>query len=586
MDAAYLQSLVALADKVAVAAHGEKEALYLKAAEELNKSRATLLAHLKQIRVMPSRKRRCDAGQVALPFAEAALLSGYMMQGYRKNSKKITPLKEALEVLRMNGTVLAAVVDEATGELTYLSESAVSRALKTYRLHPDQLRQATPSTRLRSKHPNHVWQVDASVCVVYYLPDGSELVELDEAVHYKNKPQNLAAIEQFRVIRYVMTDHCSGLIRYRYYPHAESGEHTVRFIAWAMAPKGKADPFQGAPFIIMVDPGATSGGLVRRFCDRMGIQLIVNKTKNARAKGSVEKANHLVETSFEQSLRYMAQRPRNFDEMNMLAEQYQLWWNRSKIHSRHGQTRYDVWLTIKPEQLRTTPDAETLLSLATQEPIKRKVTGDLTASFKGRLWNVNNVPGVLVGGEVWLHWHPFMADTAMAVVWGEDGQEQHIALTEIVKNEYGFDDNAAVIGEDYKAQADTIADTHRKQVQQLAAGTQSQKETEKKTGDKHFVPFNGAIDPQIASKQVLPTLLPKRGTALDVTAPTVQLSRLNTVQMAKWLKTRLGLDYNATLLTEVTTRYPDGATEPELQQVLADLAAGRNAAGKARLYAI
>jgi len=489
--------------------------------------------------------------------------------------------------LRNNGEIIAATVDAETGELVPLSESAIANGLRTYNLHPDQLRQATPHTNLQSLHPNHVWQVDGSVCVIYYLPDGnSELVELDDAVHYKNKPQNLKAIEQFRVIRYVVSDHASGVIRYRYYPHSESGEHTVRFLSWAMAPKPGNDPFHGAPLIVMVDPGATSGGLVRRFCARMGIELIVNRRRNPRAKGSVEKGNHLVETSFEQALRFMKKRPANFEELNALAETYQLWWNATKEHSRTQRTRFAVWLTITAEQLRITPSAEVLLSLATDEPIKRQVRGDLTVSFKNRVWKVDHVPGVYVKSDVFVHWHPFMADTAMAVVWGEDGQEQHIALYEDKTNALGFRESAAVIGEEHKAKADTVADTNRKRVQQLASGTDTLAETEKKRDNKHYVPFEGRIDPLVASKQVLPTFMAKRGTELGVVAPSVELLRMNAVQAAKWLHGRLGSEYRPELLAEVQARFPEGPTEEDLENVLADLAAGRSATGRAKLQAV
>jgi hypothetical protein len=587
MNPAYIQQLVRIADEVATAGHGEKESIYQRAVAELGKSRATLLKHLNQVAVSKPRKRRSDAGAVTLSQHEAEILSAYLMEGYRRNNRKITSLKEAVNVLRENGLITAATVDTDTGELVPLSESAISRALKTYVLHPDQLRQATPHTRLQSLHPNHVWEVDASVCVIYYLPDGgAELVELDQAVHYKNKPQNLKAIEQFRVIRYVLADHTSGLIRYRYYPHAESGEHTVRFLAWAMSPKAGNDPFQGAPFIVMVDPGATAGGLVRRFCARMGIELIVNKSRNARAKGSVEKGNHLVETSFEQALRYLKPRPANFEQINSLADRYQKSWNFTQVHSRTKQTRLACWLTITPEQLRVTPCAEVLLSLATDEPIKRQVKGDLSVSFKNRLWSVEDVPGVTVKGDVYVHWHPFLADTAMAVVWGEDGREQHIALPEIKLNHYGFAETAARIGQEHKARPDTVADTNRKRVQQIAAGTATLADTEKKRANKHYIPFDGLVDPLIASQQELPAFMPKRGTALDVAAPTVELLRMNTVQMAKWLQGRLGSDYQPGMLADLQKRFPDGATEPELEQVLADLRAGRTAGGKAQLQAV
>lgn len=587
MNPAYIKQLVSIADAVAAAGHGEKESIYQHAATQLNTSRGTLFRHLKQVSVSNPRKRRADAGVVTLSKADADLISAYCMEGYRKNNRKITSLSEAIQVLRDNGEIIAATLDAKTGELVPLSESAIANGLRAYNLHPDQLRQATPHTNLQSLHPNHVWQVDGSVCVIYYLPDGnSELVELDDAVHYKNKPQNLKAIEQFRVIRYVVSDHASGVVRYRYYPHSESGEHTVRFLAWAMAPKQGNDPFHGAPLIVMVDPGATSGGLVRRFCARMGIELIVNRRRNPRAKGSVEKGNHLVETSFEQALRFMKKRPADFDALNALAETYQLWWNATKEHSRTKRTRFAVWLTITAEQLRITPSAEVLLSLATDEPIKRQVRGDLTVSFKNRAWKVDHVPGVYVKSDVFVHWHPFMADTAMAVVWGEDGQEQHIALYEDKTNALGFRESAAVIGEEHKAKADTVADTNRKRIHQLAAGTDTLAETEKKRDNKHYTPFNGRIDPLLASKQPLPTFMAKRGTELGVIAPSVELLRMNAVQAAKWLHGRLGSEYRPELLAEVQARFPEGPTEEDLENVLADLAAGRSAGGRAKLQAV
>lgn len=587
MNPAYIKSLISVATAAEAAGHGNKELIYRQACEVLGKSRATLLAHIKRVAVTKPRKRRNDAGCVELDLADAEKIAAYAEAGYRKNNRKITPLKEVLEVLRKNGEILAGVVNKETGDVRLLSVSAVARGLRVYGMHPEQLRQATPHSNLQSLHPNHVWEVDASVCVIYYLPDGgAALVEMDEAVHYKNKPENLKAIEQFRVIRYVMADHASGVIRYRYYPHAESGEHTVQFLAWAMAKKDGNDPIHGAPFIVMVDPGATSGGLVQRFCLRMNIELIINKDHNARAKGSVEKANHLIETSFEQTLRYLKQRPRNFDEINALAHKYQLWWNATKIHSRHGKTRFEAWLSIQREQLRVTPSADILLSLATQEPIKRQVKGDLTVMFKNRDWDVSGVPGVMVKGNVFVHWHPFMTDTAMAVVWGEDGQEQHIALPERKKNALGFFEDAAIIGQEHKARPDTIAETNRKRIAQIAAGTTTQAETDKKRAKKDYLPFDGRIDPLIASRVELPRFIDKRGVDSGVMPPTVELLRMTTVQMAKWLRGRLGDNYQPTLVAELGKQFPDGVTEPELEQVLSELMAGRTVGGKARLQAV
>jgi len=61
---------------------------------------------------------------------------------------------------------------------------------------------------------------------------------------------------------------------------------------------------------------------------------------------------------------------------------------------------------------------------------------------------------------------------------------------------------------------------------------------------------------------------------------------MNAVQMAKWLRGRLGAEYQQTMLADLQKRYPEGASEPELEQVLADINAGRNTDGRAKLRAV
>ena len=99
------------------------------------------------------------------------------------------------------------------------------RALREYRLHPDQLLQPAPVNRMKSEHPNHCWQIDPSLCVLYYLPrhgDDSGLRVMKQEEFYKNKPKNVERIENDRVWRYTGTDPASGPIIVRYYFRAET----------------------------------------------------------------------------------------------------------------------------------------------------------------------------------------------------------------------------------------------------------------------------------------------------------------------------------------------------------------------------
>ena len=516
------------------------------------------------------RKQRSDSGKLCFSRDEALVVSSALMEGFRANGKQNATLVQTVEIMRQNGMIAGERIDTETGEICLLSESTIARALRYYHLHPDQLRVPAPHQPLSSPHPNWCWQVDASVCVVYYLPDGGTgLCDIKQAVHYKNKPENLKAIERFRVIRYVGTDHCSGVLRARYYPHSESGETTVRFLAWLMAPKDNlADPFHGAPKFVMVDPGATSSGMVRRFCERCEVELIVNKPGNPRAKGQVEQGNNLWENRFESGLRYVRDKVVDFTSLNALADTVQLHMNATAIHTRTKVTRFAKWLEITPEQLRTTAPYASLLALASEASETPTVSGDLNVRFKGRVWNARSVPGVAVKAKIEVHWYPFLADTAMAVVKDAEGRELHIPLEEVTRNENGFPSTAATIGVDFKSPPETLSVTHAKEVARYAAGTQTLEETDKVRKDKNYVPFNGAVNPYLEAETAPEiTYLPRAGTPLELAAPETSSRMLTATRAAMVLRERMGEAWRPEFFEFLQRRHADGISEDALERL-------------------
>jgi hypothetical protein len=108
-----------------------------------------------------------------------------------------------------------------------------------YGLHPDQLLAPAPVTELASRHPNHVWQIDASLCTLYCLGNGAKgLQGMEGQVYYKNKPGNLERVSANRVWRYVVTDHASGWLYVEYVLGAESGENLCSVFINAMQERG------------------------------------------------------------------------------------------------------------------------------------------------------------------------------------------------------------------------------------------------------------------------------------------------------------------------------------------------------------
>lgn len=574
MSAALNERLVALARSLREAPHGAKGALIGKAAEELGLSRATIARKLKEVTVTKPRKQRADAGSSALTRAEAEKLAALLIVTIRKNGKRLMSLDQAVEILRSNGQIEAERVHPETGECVGLSASAIGRALRVHGLHPDQLLAAPPATSLRSPHPNHCWQIDASLCVLYYLDNGRRqapgLQVMGEAEFYKNKPRNLARIERQRVWRYAVTDHASGALYVEYVLGAESGENLAGCFINAMQKRHDHDPFHGVPRMVMLDPGsATTGALFRNLCHALGVELIINEAGNPRAKGQVEQAHNIIERQFESGLKLL--QVKDLPHLNGLAGAWMRNFNGRAIHSRHGLTRYGAWLKITPEQLVIAPDVTVCRNLAVSAPISRKVSDKLTISFGGSLFDVSTLPGVMVGQTVMVTRNPWHDDRAQIVIVGEDGRENFHLVPRLERDDFGFVSNAAEIGTEYMRHADTPAQTAAKAVEQVAMGvdTAAAIEAARKAG---ALPFAGRIDPyKPISDTALPHYLPRRGQAHGLVPPVVVQVKLGHVEAARRIKERVGDAWTADRFRMLTDRFPDGVPEDAIDMLAAEV---------------
>ena len=571
-----VKRLVQVHQAALAAPRGGKQAVYTAACTELGMSAATLHRQLGKITVKPERKKRSDAGAVSLTREEAIAISAVLMVSQRKTSKRLMSIGHAAAVLRANGEIRAERVDPVTGEIAPLSDTAIARALRHYNLHPDQLNRPTPAVELKSLHPNHVWQVDASLCVLYYLnartqaESGLQVMERDK--FYKNKPANLKRIEADRVWSYELTCHFSSAIYVQYVMGAESGSNLAEcFIAATQ--KREGDPFHGVPFILMMDMGsANTSGLFTNLARRLQVKTIAHAPGNARATGQVEKSRDLIERSFESGLRL---RPvADLAELNAQAQRWARWFNATKVHSRHGKTRYDQWMTITADQLRVAPSVEVCQALLTETPELRKVNDTLTVKFKGREFDVRGVPNVMVGEKLNITVNPWVQDAAMVVDTDADGNEVLHSIPLLSRDDAGFREDANVIGEDWARPADTQLEANRKEVERFAMDASTDAEAEAKRRAK-ATPFGGRIDPgKVIEQAPERTFMPRRGTDLapatttshSLTAPRV----LNGFEAAAELR-RMGLDMTREITANLRAWYPEGVPETEMVDLYARL---------------
>lgn len=162
MNAVLNERLNAIATQLGKLPHGSKTAYLQAEAAKLGMSLATLHKKLESVMIKPERKRRSDAGKTALSEKDAQMISALIMETMRKNGKRLMTVERAVEMLIANHEIDPTRIDKETGEVLPLSISTIARALKQYKLHPDQLLQPAPVNAMRSLHPNHVWELDAS----------------------------------------------------------------------------------------------------------------------------------------------------------------------------------------------------------------------------------------------------------------------------------------------------------------------------------------------------------------------------------------------------------------------------------------
>ncbi|HTF98648.1 MAG TPA: hypothetical protein VL995_21075 [Cellvibrio sp.] len=573
-NAALIEALQAVARAAEAAGHGQKIVVYQHAAKELGMSLPTLQRKLKEVTMAKPRKKRADAGATNLKKDEALLLSAYLMETQRNNGKRLASFDDAIEVLRANGHIKAERICEKTGEIIPLSVSAIIRALRLFGLHPDQQNRATPKTQLASAHPNHVWQIDPSLCVLYYLRSNKGLQVMAEDEFYKNKPANIAKIENERVWRYVITDHTSGWIFVHYVLGAESGKNLVEAFIAATQKRHANDPVHGVPLMVMVDPGSANiSAVAKNLMRALNVKVEVNLPGQPWAKGQVEKANDIVERNFEHRLKFMKNPPTTVDALNDEAGNWMRWFNATKTHTRTQNTRYNVWLRITADQLRIAPSAQVMRELAISKPEERKVSAQLTISFKGKTYRVDSVPHAAVGEKLLVTRNPWRDDESAQIIYTDnEGREIYHVVEAERFGEFGFAESAQMLGEGFSAKRDSYIDTERKAIERIVMGT----DTDTAAADKRkrkATPFAGSVDPmKPINETTLPDYIGKRGTHMDIATPSVEFKPLSIAAAAKKLAAHPAKFWNGPEhFAWLQQRYPNGVPEDELGSIAQQL---------------
>ena len=521
------------------------------------------------------RKPRIDRGQSKLPDDLVIQLASAKHQAMRKNGKSLISDENVIAMFAANG---AEMIDPKTGEILPLnvSRSTLAARARALNVHQKQTAIPTPNVQLASSHPNHVWQIDASTCVLYYMNNtGAVKIEAEEI--YDSKPDKINKIAKHRVTRYVITDHYSGAFYVEYFAGAENSENLINFFLNAIS-KRNNEPFHGVPKILMMDMGAANmGGLFMNLLKNLGVSPMPHAPGRARVTGQVEKHQDIVECGFEALLSF--RHIPDLSELNERVAKWRVFFNATKKHSRHQNPRYSLWMTIKSDQLRIAPNMGILRELVATVPVAKTVNGDLTIShaplnFPSAKYDVRNVPGIQPKMHIMVMVNPFRAPN-IDVYLGDNEQERY-EIAPIPVDAAGFrtDEHRINIGTAYAQLPQNNADIARDQLNVAAHGTSDAKDIAKRKKSRGYEPFGGQINPFAAHENVtIPDYLPRRGHDLITPAAAIEMAPLSLVEAASRLKGVLGDQWGREQYQYLSARYPNGVPPDAIDGIIAQLQA-------------
>ncbi len=568
---ALLPRLVDCAREAGLAQHGDKSAVYAQYCSEFGWVDAQGQPNLQRMhkaladmRLREGRSQRSDAGQCSLTQLEAEEIVRWQRDNARSNGQKnMVSLQTAVDTLRSNGHIKAEAIDAKTGELTQLSYTTIRRNIIAFGLSPEMLNTPAPAMRMRTLHANHVWQVDASLCVLYYLPAHDGLQVMPEMLFNSNKPANFKRIENERVWRYLVVDVASGAIYVEYVFGGESGANLSQIFINAM--QERKGEFWGVPKLVYCDAGsANTGAVFKGLLEQLGIELQWHMPGNARATGAVEKPQDIVERNFESML---AARPvTSLAQLNAAAQEWRYRFNATAVHTRHKMPRLQAWMQHVVGHLKAAPSVEVCRALAHTKPQERRVTQYLTVDYKGKNWDASAVTGVYRGMKVQVSLNPWAIDNVRVAE--IDGAANHyFECPEKVTNDLGYWEDSPIMGQEFKQHAMTAPEKTLLRLAERSAADQPANAGKRAKA----VPFGGKIDPfKPLAETYMPTMLPRQADAVHALTASITLPPVTVAELCKALKANQAEYYDTSTYGWLMQRYGDGMVPHDDAQRLLD----------------
>lgn len=588
-----LSALMDLRDRLNAAPHGDRRAMVEAHAASIGKAPNTVYGWLSTHAGYDSgRKKRSDAGRTRLPSETLEAIAAMQREGIRANGKRTMPLAVAMNVADANGITVN------------VSESQISRLLRERRMDVKSVTTARTTTELRSLHPNHVHQIDPSLCLLYYTPGGKQHL-MTESKFYKNKLDAYAKVK-LKCWRYVRYDHASGVVDVRYY-EAEGENQTVLFdfLMWTWG-KQEGRLNYGVPKLLLWDKGsANTSHAIQNLLDALDVKHETHAAGHAWAKGGVEQANNLVETHFESRLRL--EPVDSVEQLNAAALSWSRDWNanllahidsRLRRASSEPMVRDDLWNLIlrTPGVLVDMPAREVCQWFLAGKEAERQVRNlqitfshpelGRSAAYDLRTWaeHIHNGQKVTVAPVL-------LRDGVLRVSIDRAGAEALVIEVEPQRDfdSFGRSADAQVIGEGYKRAPETAGESVARRLAVAAYGdgmTVDKADEKREAGARPFAHMNGGkgltAHSHLGQEEAPARLLPAAGEvsteavrAAGRAVRSVQAEPLTQIEAAKRLRALVGDAWTPEHFAWLAQRHPGGVQEEALQGIADEIKGGK-----------
>ena len=337
-------------------------------AEEHGISTSLIYKKIKELRESGNRdiKNRIDKGKPKNLCEE--YMRGYV--GKIMGLKALNPYKPDHKIGNSNkamSTARAIEILENTGEIPkgILTAKSANYWAKIYGIRVKDICAPRPAVKLVSLNPNHVHQVDCSVCDQYYPRDSDGKV-MEKPFTYKNKPNEARE----KIWLFLLVDHNSNVKFAKYYlSPGESSEIMIDGMTEAWSLKDDSQfPFHGVPKIVYGDKGsALMSQKVQNFLKALNVKVIEHKPGNPRAKGMVESGIGHIQRDFESELKL---RPASsIEELNERIYNWTVEHN-MKVKSGESRSRNSIWKKITQDQLFELPPVDILRKVTASNVIR------------------------------------------------------------------------------------------------------------------------------------------------------------------------------------------------------------------------